>query len=458
MISSPPFRFKRRNYLHFDYPVSESDARNLACDPLKIATHSFYPFLGYKIATRRIGKDEDGNIIPRPKVREIKIAAHRDAAIYAHYADQLLPLYEAELDRRGLAETVTAFRSLPQGGTNIDFAGQVFRYIDTHRPCVALAFDLEKFFDTLDHGVLKDHWAELLGCDRLPPDHFALYRSLTRFCWVERDELFGRLKISVHKPKAGRRRRICSPRDFRENVRQAGLLKPNPSPGKGIPQGSPISALLSNVYMLDFDEEVNAGIIALGGYYRRYCDDIMVVVPPAQQQAAELLVHQAVEKSKVTLNDSKTDRVSFPAGVGQHVGLPDSESGFSEQIQYLGFTYDGARTLIRPGSLGRYYGKMRAGVNLAKLTQRKHNRKEAYARIPLTPLRTRKLHIQYSYLIGRRTRLPNRDKKAQGNFLTYAYRAAEKLHAPEIKRQVRNHWTKLQEEIRKPLHGQLRKP
>ena len=57
VISSPPFRFKRRNYLHFDYPVSESDARNLACDPLEVATHSFYPFLGYKIVTRRIGKD-----------------------------------------------------------------------------------------------------------------------------------------------------------------------------------------------------------------------------------------------------------------------------------------------------------------------------------------------------------------------------------------------------------------
>ncbi len=458
MISSPPFRFKRRNYLHFDFPVAEDNARNLVCDPTRVAAHSFYPFLGYKVVTRRISKDQHGNIIKRPKSREIKIAAHRDAAIYAHYADQLLPLYEAELVRRGVAMAVTAFRSLPQGGTNIDFAGQVFRYIDTHRPCVALAFDLEKFFDTLDHGVLKEHWAKLLGIDRLPADHFALFRSLTRFCWVERTDLFTRLKISPHNPKAGKRRRICSPREFRENVRQAGLLLPNPCPGKGIPQGSPISALLSNLYMLDFDQDVNAGIIELGGYYRRYCDDIMVVVPPEHQQAAELLVRRAVEKSKVTVNDGKTDRVSFPLGQGQTANQPEPDSGFSDHIQYLGFTYDGTRTLIRPGSLGRYYGKMRAGVNLAKLTQRKYNRKEVNASMPLTPLRTRKLHIQYTYLIRRRTSLPGQDKKAQGNFLTYAYRAAEKLSAPEIKRQVRNHWTKLQEELHKPIHGQLRKP
>jgi hypothetical protein len=210
--------------------------------------------------------------------------------------------------------------------------------------------------------------------------------------------------------------------------------------------------------MLDFDQEVNDGITALGGYYRRYCDDIMVVVPPEHKEAAELLVHQAVVRSRVSLNDGKTDRVLFPVGAGQHVGNPSPDSEFSDHIQYLGFTYNGAQTLIRPGSLGRYYGKMRAGVNLAKLTQRKHNRKEAQSGLPLSGLKRRKLNIQYSYLINRRTRLPNRDKKAQGNFLTYAYRASEKLHAPEIKRQVRNHWAKLQEEIRKPIHRQLRKP
>jgi hypothetical protein len=90
---------------------------------------------------------------------------------------------------------------------------------------------------------------------------------------------------------------------------------------------------------------------------------------------------------------------------------------------------------------------MRVGVSLAKQTQRKHNYREMKKGLPLSPLRTRKLFIQYSYLISRRTRLPGRDRKAQGNFLTYAYKSAEKLDAPEIKRQLRNHWRKLQESI-----------
>ena len=188
MTTSPPFRFKRRTYLHFDLPVSQESAERLACDPEKVARHSFYPFLGYTNVIKKITKDEHGQVVKKEKPREIKIAAHRDAAIYARYADLLAPAYEAELERRGLGKVVTAFRQLPTGGTNVDFAGQVFHYIDHHRPCVALAFDLEKFFDTLDHDLLKQQWINLLGGGRLPADHFAVFRSLTRFCWVSRDD------------------------------------------------------------------------------------------------------------------------------------------------------------------------------------------------------------------------------------------------------------------------------
>lgn len=447
MTTSTPFRFKQRTYLHFDLPVSRASAERLACDPEKVSRHPFYPFLGYTNIIKKITRNEDGEVVKKEKLREIKIAAHRDAAIYSRYADLLAPAYEAELEAQGLTKVVTAFRSLPGGGTNIDFAGQVFRYIDTHRPCVALAFDLEKFFDTLDHELLKEQWCKLLKTNRLPADHFAVFRSLTRFCWVNRDETFKKLKISPNNPKANNRRRICHPAEFRKEIRENGLLRPNPNPGKGIPQGSPISALLSNIYMLDFDQMLNDGITAMGGYYRRYCDDIMVVVPPDQQQAAEQLFLAAVTASKVKTNADKTDRVSFPAGEGQQAIQPAPNSGFSGHLQYLGFTYDGTRTLIRPGSLARYYGKMRAGISLAKQTQRKHNKRELAKGIPQSPLKTRKLYLQYSYLLTRRTRLPGRDRKTQGNFLTYAYRAALKLDAPEIKKQVRNHWRKIKEEI-----------
>jgi hypothetical protein len=266
---------------------------------------------------------------------------------------------------------------------------------------------------------------------------------------VERTGLFKLLGISGHKPKANNRRRICKPVDFRQIVRACGHLKFNPKPGQGIPQGSPISALLSNIYMLEFDTELHAAATAMGGLYRRYCDDIMLVVPPEHQSAMDGIVQEACLRAKVRLNLDKTDIVTFQHGRGQAA---------ASAIQYLGFTFSGSQTLLRLGSLSRYYGKMRAAVSLSKQTQRKHNRKEAQAGKPLSRMKTRKLYIQYSYLINRRARLPDKDRKNQGNFLTYAYRAADKLAAPEIKHQVRNHWKKIQEELRKPIRRQLRKP
>jgi hypothetical protein len=183
-VTTVPFRFKSRGYLHFDLPLSAAAAEVLTCSPEKVARHSFYPFLGYTATTEKIQKEDDGTITRTKKEREIKVAAHRDAAIYARYGDLLTQPYEAELKTRGIGKAVTAFRS-NGGGTNIDFAGEVFEYIDHHRPCVALAYDLKNFFDTLDHDLLKQRWAALLGVARLPADHFAIFRSLTNFSWVE---------------------------------------------------------------------------------------------------------------------------------------------------------------------------------------------------------------------------------------------------------------------------------
>src|SRR6185312_4403266 len=45
----------------------------------------------------------------------------------------------------------------------------------------------------------------------------------------------------------------------------------------GIPQGLAISALLSNVYLIDYDQMMSKKAKDEGFYYRRYCDDILIV-------------------------------------------------------------------------------------------------------------------------------------------------------------------------------------
>jgi hypothetical protein len=258
-----------------------------------------------------VQKGPNGEFITKDKKRPIKLAAHMDAAIYAHYGRIIAEAYEAEVTARGLGECIIAFRRPNRPGrNNISFAQEVFEFIDHNRPCVAMGLDVEKFFDRLSHDVLKQRWQATLGLTRLPPDHFNLFKSLTDFTWVDRTAAYRASGVSPHnpKPKAIRRTRICSPQAFRDNIRGAGLIWRNPEHAhrRGIPQGAPISALLSNIYMLEFDTVMQAAVSAHGGLYRRYCDDIVVVVPPAAQAVIEALATAQVEALQLTINPSKT--------------------------------------------------------------------------------------------------------------------------------------------------------
>ena len=44
-------------------------------------------------------------------------------------------------------------------------------------------------------------------------------------------------------------------------------------------QGSAISAVMSNIYMIKFDKLVNDLITSNNGIYRRYSDDIIIIIP-----------------------------------------------------------------------------------------------------------------------------------------------------------------------------------
>lgn len=74
------------------------------------------------------------------------------------------------------------------------------------------------------------------------------------------------------------------PRQFKEN--RSHIVKN--ANHYGIPQGSPISATLANVYMLEVDKLINDMIFGLGGKYMRYSDDFIIILPDvAELNAAE---------------------------------------------------------------------------------------------------------------------------------------------------------------------------
>jgi len=329
-------------------------------------------------------------------------------------------LYEEALRERGLHHVVTSFRRL-NGQCNIHFADEAFEFIREYGACAVLASDITDFFNQLDHRTLKGAWAKLLGMNLLPPDHYAVFKAITRYGVVDRTTMYLALGIDPLRPGAGRGHRICSPKQFRKVVRGNGLCHHNNS-AKGIPQGSPISALLANLYMLEFDAKVQSIVSGHRGLYRRYCDDLLVVLPTAEHRDDVLkTIRQELQQLGLEAHPEKTELIDF-TGRGELLAA-------SKPLNYLGFTFDGQNKRIRPASIARYYKKMRLGVARAKAIRYRANQRAGNQ--AWTPLRRRKLHLLYSYL-GRH------------NFTAYVFKAAKIMNDPGIKKQIKPHWKKLQ--------------
>lgn len=417
--------FKPRSYLHFDPPISKKNASTLVKDPALVKSHAFYPLIQFSVETQKIRFDRTTNKIERkkPKTRNISYASHLDSHIYSYYNQILNSLYEKALEREGISENVLAFRA--QGKSNIHFANQAFCDIASRKECCAIGLDIKGFFDNLDHLQLKKAWADLIGQKKLPQDHYAVFKSITNYSFVDRTSLYKALKIPSTNPKNGRTR-ICSPEEFRCIVRARKLIKSNKDSKKGIPQGSPISALLSNIYMIDFDKAIQGFVKKINGTYYRYCDDMLIIVPRSDQIRTQNFVYSEIKKLNLEIQKDKNEIRIFKQTNGHLIS--------EKPLQYLGFTFDGRSVLIRSGSLARYYERANRSIRLAKATMEKYNTIRIERGDLPRALHLKKLYKRHTYL-GRR------------NFLSYGYRAAKILNSKSIKKQLRPHWERLRERI-----------
>jgi hypothetical protein len=415
--------YRHRGYPHFDHPINFTEAEALVKNAAQVSRHSFYPFIEFTIETFKVKRTgPEGKLKRIPKSRPIAYASHVDCHIYSYYSLELAKKYEQEITKRNLQDCILAFRSL--GKSNVDFAFEAFETIKNFGECEVIALDVTGFFDNLDHSLLKKSWAGLLGQTQLPLDHYAVFKSLTKYSTVNLEKLYSHLGVSIHNRNTTPIR-LCTAEVFRSKIRGGNLVVKHPL-NKGIPQGSPISALLSNLYMLDYDSVMKAYVDSFGGHYFRYCDDILLIVPPGNKAAAESLAVSEIAKLSLEINPKKTDRVDF---ILSATGLRTSKP-----LQYLGFLFDGQRILLRSASLARYSERMRAGVRLAKATMRKRNAARENRGEVAKPLFRKKLNSQYSHL-GRR------------NFITYGYDAARRMKSQAIRKQLRVLWKRLQNEI-----------
>ena len=339
-------------YAHFDLRVSLSmpSIRKYVMDRTKIVTHSFYPFIHFEKKNSRYGKKG-----PK-KPRELYYCSHLDRCVYQRYAFLLNYQYNIWACENNIDDVAIAYRD-NLGKNNIDFAKDAFDAIRSFPQCFILVGDFTNFFDNLEHQYLKKMMCEVLGVERLPQDYFSVFKNITRFSswdWKDIVKASGEniAERGVRK-KINSKETLLTKEQFQKNKKD---IKKNIS-GVGVPQGSPISAVLSNIYMIKFDKDIKRYVTSKGGIYMRYSDDFIIVLP--YERDAEIAdftsyIFSYVESMKglIDLQKEKTSCYTYKDEVIYEGDQPSS-------INYLGFLFDGKNIRIRPRAITKYYYRMR---------------------------------------------------------------------------------------------------
>jgi hypothetical protein len=454
-------KYLKKGYLHLDeriwLPDKEAFLQSLLSDKEKVSKRAFYPFLKFAIKTPRYKLDESAGVRSIDyKKRPISFAGHLDALIYSFYSYCLTKEYENYIRLNKIDDCVLAYRTDLNGSCNIDFSREVFNVIKTRGECTAIALDVKGFFDTLNHKILLAQWQKIIGTPKLPDDQYHIFRSLTKYSYINKNILLRFTKTDLntlpYKPKSlldlvqGRR-----DSDKFNLLRNRNLITTN-SNCYGIPQGSPISALLSNIYMSSYDESIKTYVTARNGIYRRYCDDILIICNTENAADIKTFAYEEIKRIELTIQCKKEEEILFKRNKYNKLISLDAnkirnnnesineidEIKYYKPLQYLGFEFNGNKTFVRSSSLSRYFRKAKARVSKTI--------KMAYSPISKSDrVFTKKLLHRYTHL-GKR------------NFVTYALNASRDeyivsaglksgMDSTAIRRQMSNHVKKIKNDL-----------
>lgn len=351
----------RRNYTHFDSKVSLGQVWDYINDPRKIAKHGFYPFIHYTLSFPKYNKESENKI--KIKTREICYSAHIDRYIYQYYGFKLNQYYNSRVKNDNLENSAIAYRDNLHKN-NIHFAKSAIDFIRSKVECYVIIGDFTKFFDSLDHGYLKKMICNLLSTEKLPPDYYAVFRNITKYStWnlVDLLELNGFENKRKDIEAFNKLERAISLDRFKELKKE--YVKPNKD-GFGIPQGSAISAVLSNIYMLDFDKLINDFVVENHGLYMRYSDDFIVILPKKNLEYFKIQfehIHKIIRSvPRVQLEPEKTQIFEYCNGNLKSCNevILDNVKNGKNFMNYLGFTFDGQTVSLRAKTVSKYYYRL----------------------------------------------------------------------------------------------------
>lgn len=483
-------KYKKKGYLHLDhrywFPEYLEEIKSIIKGNL-IVKHphtnnyqyfSFSPFLKLLIKTPRYRYQfEEGHYDLETKIRPICLTSHKDSLIIGYYSYYITKIYEEYIKNNDFDNVVLAYRS-DLGHCNIQFAKEVFGIIKNKKNCSAMALDIKGYFDHIDHSLLLQKWKQVMG-GRLDEDQFRLYKILTEYSYIN-------CKSILKKYKGPRKRNEKLPialmdiipgsnvNEKFKKLKRDGLIITNDQENEktnrkcGIPQGSPISALLSNIFLIDFDAELKRKSELEDFIYRRYCDDILIVCDTDKATGLmDWIVKKISDEYFLTIQPDKVDLIDFHkntkgqirgfrrphrnkqiVGSKPKVTIKDkpavtnagNEQKFYKPLQYLGFEYNGKEILIRSSSVSRFFWKLNYRLQRTVVMSYSPN--------------TKSNQIFMSQIYERYTHIGTR------NFLTYSYKAAKNLYeeggimkqglnSPGIKKQLRNHFALLRHELSK---------
>lgn len=159
---------------------------------------------------------------------------------------------------------------------------------------------------------------------------------------------------------------LCSPKDFREKIcgrlpEYSSLIIRNDKPF-GIPQGAPISDLLANAYLIDFDCQIGAYVRERGGFYYRYSDDILLLVPGGEKEgkAARNYVADAIKNfgSQLVIKPQKSSLIQFTMDGNEQAFRFIHGKQRKNGLEYLGFRFDGKKVYLRDSTLSSLFRKI----------------------------------------------------------------------------------------------------
>ncbi len=486
--------FKLKKYPHIGLPITIKDynwVKEYVDNTEKIRVHSFLPLIHKSIVKRKFRADNSAlernpkgkrkRIKGKPKVRDIFFASHLDSLIFSKYNEILATAYEEHIKDKNFNESIVAYRKIPislnseKNKCNIDFAKTTFEYIQKHKPhkLTVIVADITSFFDNLDHKILKKQWATVINESTLPNDHYNVFKALTNIKYVEGEQLFesygNTMLVEIGVPNSSTdtiitRKPIKSSLYFKEKNSVAYCEKDeffrnnlnliiSKNNKVGIPQGSPISATLANIYMLDFDQVVFDMISSIGGFYQRYSDDLIIICEQSYEDDILNFIREKIEKQvKLIIEPTKTKVFRFEEIEKKYRGFEINETtkayNPNKQLEYLGFSYDGQRVLIKNAGFSKFYRSMKSSF-------KKSTSLALHSKNPDKSLFKSKLYKRFSHRGAKRKmiyRPTEADKTVYekskkyywGNYLSYINKANESMKFingnDSLKKQSRNLW------------------